>query len=537
MLFRKKAIVATGSLLLFTLTSLVSAAFPKGHNVIQYWGQNSAGSTSSQKNLAYYCDSSTDVIIISFLVQFNVGKLPVLNIANSCVGSTFPGTELLKCDKIGRDIKTCQSRGKKVLLSLGGASGAYGFRNNAEAKKFAKTLWNLFGGGHSKTRPFGTAVIDGFDLDIEGGGSTGYVTLVKELRSLFKKDRSKHYYITAAPQCPYPDVILGSVINSVGFDAIHVQFYNNYCALGTSSFNFAAWDKWAKTSSPNKKVKIFIGIPGSKSAAGSGYVSFAKLKSTVNMVRSRYSSYGGVVIWDASQSYKNKAASPNYAAAVGKLVHGSNSKKLRSSKAMTLSTHADPAATVTGPATPSVKEGEICSMDGQSMCVAAGDGVWICEHGKWAVRPCASAYACLPTTDGLSAYCGPVTPMTNNPHAFYSSSSYFPKAYVSTTSSVTAQFVVTQVTNDTMFDAVINARRTDSLTSFGSRVSIQITMPPNMILIETPLGTVQQIGRDVQINIKNQSTRSMTLVVPVRGMIESGSVFMAPESKNIKFLS
>lgn len=34
----------------------------------------------------------------------------------------------------------------------------------------------------------------------------------------------RRYYITAAPQCPYPDGNLGTVLNAVEFDAIYVQF-------------------------------------------------------------------------------------------------------------------------------------------------------------------------------------------------------------------------------------------------------------------------------------------------------------------------
>lgn len=59
-------------------------------------------------------------------------------------------------------------------MSLGGAAGVYGFNNDANGEAFADTLWNLFGAGSSSTRPFGDAVLDGFDLDIEGGGPTGY---------------------------------------------------------------------------------------------------------------------------------------------------------------------------------------------------------------------------------------------------------------------------------------------------------------------------------------------------------------------------
>lgn len=91
--------------------------------------------------------------------------------------------------------------------------------------------------------------------------------------------------------------MLGNVINSVGFDAISVQFYNNYCSSTSSSFNFDTWDEWARNTSPNKDVKIFMGIPGSPTAAGSGYVPFSQLQSTVEKVASTYSSYGGVTVW------------------------------------------------------------------------------------------------------------------------------------------------------------------------------------------------------------------------------------------------
>lgn len=59
-------------------------------------------------------------------------------------------------------------------MSLGGAVGNYGFANDAAGEAFADTLWNIYGAGSSTTRPFGDAVLDGFDLDIEGGGPTGY---------------------------------------------------------------------------------------------------------------------------------------------------------------------------------------------------------------------------------------------------------------------------------------------------------------------------------------------------------------------------
>jgi chitinase len=66
-------------------------------------------------------------------------------------------------------------------------------------------------------------VMCSIDLDIEGGGSTGLAAMVTQLRSHFS-GASKKYYITAAPQCPYPDAYLSPTLNAVGFDAVYVQF-------------------------------------------------------------------------------------------------------------------------------------------------------------------------------------------------------------------------------------------------------------------------------------------------------------------------
>lgn len=81
-------------------------------------------------------------------------------------------------------------------------------------------------------------------MDIEGGSSAFFPTFVNQLRS-HMNSASKKYYVTAAPQCPFPDAILGSVINAVAFDAVYVQFYNNFCGLqnfnNPNAWNFATW--------------------------------------------------------------------------------------------------------------------------------------------------------------------------------------------------------------------------------------------------------------------------------------------------------
>ncbi|KAK9723372.1 Chitinase 2 [Basidiobolus ranarum] len=317
-----------------TIDSSVAFDATCNNNLVTCTGQNSYGggggdSSGWQKNLAYYCqDDTADVIPVSFLnTYFGKGGFPELNLANTCNvkdNATFPGTNMVNCPSIGDDIKFCQSRGKSIVLSLGGAGGSYGFQDDTQAKGFATQVWNLFLGGKSDTRPFGDAILDGVDLDIEGGGPTGYVAFVNQLRSYYQQDNSKKYLIAAAPQCVYPDGQLSSTLNNAWFDLVFVQFYNNPCGLqyynNYQAWNFGVWDYWATHISPNPNVKVYIGAPAAPKAAGSGYISIDQLQTVVEQTRANFSSFGGVMFWDASQAWGNSVGGSNYGQATKKFL-------------------------------------------------------------------------------------------------------------------------------------------------------------------------------------------------------------------------
>ena len=61
-----------------------------------------------------------------------------------------------------------------------------------------------------------SAVMDGIDLDIEGGDYKNYPEFIAELRKLMDDDQTKSYLITGAPQCPFPDHHLGPVKPGTG---------------------------------------------------------------------------------------------------------------------------------------------------------------------------------------------------------------------------------------------------------------------------------------------------------------------------------
>ncbi|OAD02740.1 carbohydrate-binding module family 19 protein [Mucor lusitanicus CBS 277.49] len=558
--FVNLATAATAIATLLAVSSTVHAggSFLDKPSVVTYWGQNSKGSLDSQKSLASYCDDNSDVLIMSFVLDFSDGSLPMLNLANGCSGPAFSGTELLQCTSVEADIKTCQDRGKTILMSLGGANGVYGFANDADAESFADTLWNIFGAGESDTRPFGDAIIDGFDLDIEGGGSTGYVAMIKQLRKHFATDSSKDYYITGAPQCPYPDAMLGTVLDAVEFDAVNVQFYNNYCAATSSSFNFDTWNAWATKSSPNPDVKVFLGLPGSSAAAGSGYVAFDSLEPIVKELQSSYSNFGGVTLWDASASYDNTDVSPNYQAAVADLHSTSTKSKSTTSKPKPTKTLTSTSESNTaGSPTSCVSHASKCPTEGQMVC--SGDSFATCNHGKWEIRQCPSSLTCFSTTDGSSIYCGQGTGGTICPAALKksqqlvqgatflaantkqkaSSSSFYvgPTAKPYKNGRVIAQFSVTKVNAGAgSFEAVINARRFDQ-TSFGNTVVVSFKVANGIKITGVTGGTVSQTGSQVRIQYKNRSRKTMVAIVGIKGEVSTGNVLVAPNVNSMKFSS
>ena len=128
-----------------------------------YWGQDSSG---TQNQLSTYCDSpSVDIIPLAFLYTFfGPSSAPLLDLSNICSSSgngVFPGTKLANCAFLAADIEYCQGKGKAVTLSLGGAQASVGFTSDEQAIEFADTIWEMFLGGNSSVRPFGTAVLDG----------------------------------------------------------------------------------------------------------------------------------------------------------------------------------------------------------------------------------------------------------------------------------------------------------------------------------------------------------------------------------------
>ncbi|KAK7251880.1 hypothetical protein RIF29_35467 [Crotalaria pallida] len=274
--------------------SLILLAFANGSTnagkIAIYWGQNGAEGT-----LAETCATGNyGYVVIAFLPTFGNGQTPMINLAGHCDPYSNG------CTGLSSDIKSCQAKGIKVLLSIGGGAGSYSLASIQDARNVATYLWNNFLGGQSSTRPLGPAVLDGIDFDIEGGSDQYWGDLAKFLKGYGKvgirKEQGKRVYITAAPQCPFPDAWIGKALTTGLFDYVWVQFYNNPpCQYSGQITNLEdAWKQWTSTIPANK---IFLGLPASPGAAGSGFIPASDLTSNVLPSIKTSPKYGGVMLW------------------------------------------------------------------------------------------------------------------------------------------------------------------------------------------------------------------------------------------------
>jgi hypothetical protein len=140
-------------------------------NVAVYFGQTPV--TGGTTLAAQCADPNLDIVILAFVISTSDGgQYPQINFGAACRGQTAemaskaPG--LLSCPQLATDITTCQSKyGKKVLLSIGGATSQISFPTATSASTFATIMWNLFGPPGAVDvglRPFGTVQIDGLDV-------------------------------------------------------------------------------------------------------------------------------------------------------------------------------------------------------------------------------------------------------------------------------------------------------------------------------------------------------------------------------------
>ena len=270
-----------------------------------------------------------------------VGSYPGSNHANACGSEVYYDPVLKKdsklyssCPGVGDAITACQKSGKKVMLSLGGGWPTDYYLPSPEVATWtAQFLIGAYGPptaawkAAGRPRPFGDAVVDGFDLDLEAQTydmpSPEYIYKNYDVFGKYVKSNSK-MLLSAAPQCVVPDVRISPVLKAVPFDFIFTQFYNTrICSAAqavqdikdkkTGTFTFDKWISEIKASA-NPNLKFYIGL-----AAGPDGLPTHKedylTPEDANILITKYkgnTNFGGVMLWEASVSVRNPTYGRSY---------------------------------------------------------------------------------------------------------------------------------------------------------------------------------------------------------------------------------
>ncbi|KAL3960903.1 hypothetical protein ACCO45_006020 [Purpureocillium lilacinum] len=258
-----------------------------------YWGSESGSTT-----LDDVCsDSSYNIVNLAFLNYFfSAGGYPATSIGDLGGPSTAQreagATGLQDGSSLISAMKACHYA--DVTLD-----------SDAQGEQMADTLWNLFLGGDSALRPFGDVKLDGIDLDNESSDHTGYLAMIRRLRSHYSSDSSKAYYLSAAPRCSFREASQWLDVYRQA-DLVWVQFYGcGQSSVAQRSFAEAVAN-WAGGIGG---AQLFIGaLASGDDDAGdtAGYVDANTLVASVQSVKGMgLGNYGGVMLWDAQLAVDN----------------------------------------------------------------------------------------------------------------------------------------------------------------------------------------------------------------------------------------
>jgi len=273
--------------------------------LVGYWHNwNDAGAPYIQLNAI---DPRYNVIEISFAVP----------IVGTDYNMQFTPDQVSQATLISQ-IQTLQSQGKKILISMGGATSSISLDNLNEKNIFVNSMLNIIN----------TYGFDGIDIDFEGGSITttggtisnptdakilNLIDAIKQIMQSYHTSHNKKLLLTMAPETAFVQggqssygSIWGAylpVIHALrdSLDILQVQLYNsgsmygidgNIYTQGTADFIIAMTD--AVIHGFNTYGGMFVGLPASKvaiglpscsSAAGGGYTDTAIVKDAIDYLR------------------------------------------------------------------------------------------------------------------------------------------------------------------------------------------------------------------------------------------------------------
>lgn len=140
-----------------------------------------------------------------------------------------------------------------------------------------------------------------------------YDVIGSTLRSHFATDTSKKYYLSSAPQCPFPDASNPIPLLLI-CDFVFVQFYNNpQCEIDVDNNAFFAslyiWSTALVGSSMDVKPRLYLGAPAFAAAGPTAYANIGSAKGMEEVATEvkalALPNFGGISFWDGPSGMLN----------------------------------------------------------------------------------------------------------------------------------------------------------------------------------------------------------------------------------------
>ena len=316
------------SLLALLLSQFI---FAQSHVLIGYW--HNWNDSSAPYIALDQIDSRYTVVCVSFAVPTSASDMNMLFTPDGVTQANFIS-----------QIQTLQDQGRKVLLSIGGATTSVSLNDVTNRNAFTNSMTSILN----------TYGFDGIDIDIEHGNSIlasgtianptspdciNLIAAINQIKTNYFSHFNRTMMLTFAPETAYVQggmsayggiwggylPLLHALRNDLNY--VHVQLYNSGSVYGidgiiynqgSSDFIIAMTEALIHgfTTAGGMFIglpenKVVIGLPACPSAASGGYLAPANVAAAVNYLKgtgpkpgtytlnqtSGYPNLGGLMTW------------------------------------------------------------------------------------------------------------------------------------------------------------------------------------------------------------------------------------------------
>lgn len=148
-------------------------------------------------------------------------------------------------------------------------------------------------------------------LDNEDKLPAYFEIFASTLRKFYESDTSKSYYLSSAPQCPFPDASDPMALLLL-CDFVFVQFYNNpACEIGSVNFttSLKQWSMALEESTLSPKPRLYLGAPAWGAAGPGAYSHIGSPEGMQGIAKyvedMQLANFGGVMFWDGPEARIN----------------------------------------------------------------------------------------------------------------------------------------------------------------------------------------------------------------------------------------